>query len=421
MSDQRWLRPAFALACALFPVVARGQTAPLVPPPQAAPTRDEVEQAKSKIQKMYEEFLLWKAKLPFTLGAGAYIYYYQPVDYTTFAPTDRTGQLEVYAFYLKLDSEWHGLGGHLEMRFRDGGHLSTGAGNDYLRPYFTSNVWFQELYAYYQPRPWFRIRAGKMYRNVGILWDDSFFGNLLYMDGLKLNPDWGVGIDGTWENANGSFALTYSMQYILNTDGVQGGVTYARGIGPEPGTLGYEPRTYGPDPEGELDSGGHRQTQQRKLFTGRVAATIRPVKWVAVTAGVSGLTGEVRRSSAVDNVHINGRGSNVAADLTLAIGHLTVFGEYQRQLGDAVRSADYAWVGARYSWKGLQIRMSTSYVHYAVMPVVQEYMLVPGVQYTIGPLTILLEYDEWRRKDPRVSQAWQKYDRSLNAVLALGF
>ena len=87
--------------------------------------------------------------------------------------------------------------------------------NDYLRPFFTSNIWFQELYAYYAPRPYVRIRAGKMYRNVGILWDDSFFGNVLYADGLKLNPDRGITIDGTWATSGGRFSVAYSTQYFF--------------------------------------------------------------------------------------------------------------------------------------------------------------------------------------------------------------
>lgn len=133
---------------------------------------------KSKMQSMYEEFRGFKNRLPFTLGAGVYLFYYQPVDNTTFAPTDKNGYFQVYAFYLKLDSEWHGFGGHAEIRLRDGGHVGPGGTNQYLRGFFTSNIWFQEVYAYYKPRPWLNIKAGKIYRKVGIFWDDSFFGNV---------------------------------------------------------------------------------------------------------------------------------------------------------------------------------------------------------------------------------------------------
>jgi len=85
--------------------LARAQTAPLTPDISTPPTREEIEQAKSKIQKLYDEFLALKAKIPFQIGAGVYLFYYQPVDYTTFASTDRIGQFEVCAFHLKADSE----------------------------------------------------------------------------------------------------------------------------------------------------------------------------------------------------------------------------------------------------------------------------------------------------------------------------
>ena len=31
---------------------------------------------------------------------------------------------------------------------------------------------------------------------MGLFWDGSFLGNIEYYDGLKLNPDWGVCIEG---------------------------------------------------------------------------------------------------------------------------------------------------------------------------------------------------------------------------------
>jgi len=202
---------------------------------------------------------------------------------------------------------------------------------------------------------------------------------------------------------------------------VQGGITYARGVGAAPGAVGYNPRTFGPDPEAELDSTGSRSTQQRHILTGRLAATVKPLKWLSLTAGVSGLTSEVRSSSKAYGVDDTGRGTNVAADLTLGLGPVTVFGEYQKQVGPAVRDADYAWVGARYGYKGLQVRMSASYVRYKLDPVVEEYMLLPGTAYTIGGLTAIVEYDEWRRRDPRRSSEWEKYDRSMNFVLAYSY
>src|SRR5262249_12952385 len=182
------MRSAIIVAVLLWRSVAIAQgTAPPTPdtaPPQAPAPPAEMSEMKSKLQTMYEEFRNLKNRLPFNLGAGVYLFYYQPVDNTTFAPTDKTGYFQLYAFYLKLDSEFvtkHGaIGGHAEVRMRDGGHIGAGSSNQYLRGFFSSNIWFQELYAYYRPFSLLNIKAGKIYRKVGIFWDDSFFGNLQY-------------------------------------------------------------------------------------------------------------------------------------------------------------------------------------------------------------------------------------------------
>ncbi len=75
------------------------------PPPQSPAPQAEMSEMKSQVKSMYEEFRSFKERLPFSLGAGVYLFYYQPLDYTTFSPTDRNGYFQVYAFYLKLDKE----------------------------------------------------------------------------------------------------------------------------------------------------------------------------------------------------------------------------------------------------------------------------------------------------------------------------
>ena len=74
-----------------------------------------------------------------------------------------------------------------------------------------SNVWFQEAYGAITPSPHFNVRLGKMYQKMGLYWDDSFFGNLLYYSGIMLNPDWGV---PPWRDHSmlqgGSVTLNYS-------------------------------------------------------------------------------------------------------------------------------------------------------------------------------------------------------------------
>lgn len=399
-------------------------TAPPTPSPVEAPApQAEVSEMKTKLETMYDEFRALKDRLPFQLGAGVYLFYYQPVDTTTLSPGDLMGNFQVYAYYLKLDKDWHGLGAHTEIRMRDGGHTSPGANNAYLRGFFTSNIWFQEIYAYWQPRRWFGIKAGKMYRRVGLFWDDSFFGNLQYFDGQKLNPDYGLEVAGEKSFRGGLFTLAYSAQYFINSDGINGSLIAGRTVGTAPMGGNVDAiHLYSPSPEAELDSAGNRMTQVKNVIDARVAGVVQPRPWLSAELAASGLWGTVRRSSAVDMIDDQATYAQVAVDGTVHVGPLLAYAEYLRQFGPALRDADYLLVGARASWRRLSVRFNTSYVEYHLGPNVQEYILQPGATYTIGGgLAALVEYDEWERRDPRLGSKYTPYDRSMSFVIAYSY
>ena len=403
---------------------------------------------KSKLRTMYDEFRDLKNRLPFTLGAGVYLFYYQPVDNTIFAPTDKNGYFQVYAFYLKLDSEWHGFGGHTEIRMRDGGHVGAGGANQYLRSFFTSNIWFQEIYAYYKPWSILNVKAGKVYRKVGIFWDDSFFGNLQYFDGNKLVPDWGVSVEGDRDFLGGKVGLEYSLQYFYNSSGTNGSLDYGRTLGTAPDLDGSaaavaNSRTYSPSAVGETDSTGNRIGQLKHAIDARVALTLKPVKRLYVTVGASGLNSRILRvfknaslvPATAGNLSDESQFSQVAAELTVGVGPfhgvaLRFQGEYLRQFGPGMRDADYLLAGAKLTWKSLAVYLNNSYVRYSLSPAIQEYIIQPGISYAIGGgLAALIEYDEWQRKDPRGVSLWTgatstdfyAIDRSLNVVLAYSY
>jgi hypothetical protein len=399
---------------------------------------------KSKLQTMYEEFRNLKQRLPFSFGAGVYLFYYQPLDNTTFAPTDKNGYFQVYAFYLKIDSEFQtrygSVGGHAELRLRDGGHIGPGGSNQYLRGFFSSNVWFQELYAFYRPLPWLDIKAGKVYRKVGIFWDDSFFGNLQYFDGNKLAPDWGLSLEGSHDFAGGKLGLEYSAQYFYNGSGTNGSLDFGRTLGtPETAIDVQAVRDYSPTAEGAVDSFGTRMSELKHTVDARFAVTARPTKSFHLTVGLSGLNGRVarvwlggiNRSTMRDESQF----SQVAPELTLGLNVKTVtlrlIGEYLHQFGPGMREADYLLAGAKLTWKRLAVYINNSYVRYALTPAIEEYIIQPGISCTIGGgLAALVEYDEWQRRDPRgvplvwagaVSSNFYAIDRSLNVVLAYSY
>ena len=446
------MRSAIIVATLLASSAALAQgTSPPTPdttPPQGPAPQAEMSEMKSKLQTMYEEFRGLKNRLPFSIGAGVYLFYYQPLDNTTFSPTDKNGYFQVYAFYLKLDSEFatrYGtIGGHAELRMRDGGHIGAGSSNQYLRGFFSSNIWFQELYAYYRLSSLLNIKAGKVYRKVGIFWDDSFFGNLQYFDGNKLVPDWGLSIEGDRDFARGKLGLEYSVQYFYNGSGTNGSLDYGRTLGtPETATTVQAVRDYSPTAEGALDSAGTRMSQLKHAIDARVAVTLRPVKPLHITVGVSGFNGRVARvwkSGALLMTPMSDESqfSQVAPELTVGVKvgpiALRFMGEYLKQLGPGMREADYILAGAKLTWKGLAVYMNDSYVRYALTPAIQEFILQPGISYAIGGgLAALVEYDEWQRKDPRgvafplqaasmnTTTDFYAIDRSLNVVLAYSY
>jgi hypothetical protein len=426
-------------------------TAPPTPdttPPQSPAPQAEGSDVKSTMKSMYEDFRSFKEQLPFRLGAGVYLFYYQPLDYTTFSPTDRNGYFQVYAFYLKLDKEVvlrHGaIGAHAEIRMRDGGHVGAGGANQYLRSFFSSNIWFQELYAYYRPWSFLNIKAGKIYRKVGIFWDDSFFGNIQYFDGNKLVPDWGVSFEGNRDFVRGKLAIEYSAQYFYNGGGTNGSLDYGRTLGaPETAPTVQAVRDYSPTAEGATDSAGTRMSELEHGVDARLAMTLRPNKLLFVTAGVSGLNARVARvwktGLTLMPASDQSQFSQLAGELTIGgsagpVGWRLI-GEVLRQFGPGMRDADYVLAGAKATWHGLAAYLNCSYVRYALSPAIQEYILQPGITYTIGGgLAVLVEYDEWQRKDPRgvafplqaaaaggTTTDFYAIDRSVNVVLAYSY
>jgi hypothetical protein len=403
---------------------------------------------KSKMRSMYDDFRTLKERLPFSIGAGVYLFYYQPLDYTTFSPTDRNGYFQVYAFYLKLDKEFvlsHGaVGGHAEIRMRDGGHIGAGGANQYLRGFFSSNIWFQELYAYYRPWSFLNIKAGKIYRKVGIFWDDSFFGNIQYFDGNKLAPDWGLSLEGNRALFHGKLELEYSAQYFYNGGGTNGSLDYGRTLGtPEAAPSVQAVRDYSPTAEGAVDSAGTRMSELKHAVDARLALTLRPLKALYVTAGVSGFNGRVAR---VWKQGLTMMAQSDESQFSQVAGELTVggtagpvgwrlLGEYLHQFGPGMREADYVLAGAKGTWKGLAAYVNCSYVRYALSPAIQEFIIQPGITYAIGGgLAVLVEYDEWQRKDPRgvafplqaannaaPTTDFYAIDRSLNVVLVYSY
>ncbi|HKI85794.1 MAG TPA: hypothetical protein VKA53_03515, partial [Thermoanaerobaculia bacterium] len=146
------------------------------------------------------------AKPSTKLAGGIYLYYYAP------SLTGVQSYFEVYTLYGTLDAK--------SADGRYGLHVDARARDSKLRSFYTSNLWLEEAYAWART-PLGEFRAGKFYRRVGLFWDDSFFGDIQYFNGLKLNPDFGLELVGE-RDLHPRVAVRYSLQLFTNNDHVDG-------------------------------------------------------------------------------------------------------------------------------------------------------------------------------------------------------
>lgn len=371
------------------------------------------------------------------LSGGIYLYHYQPLD---LAGVDEL--TEVYALFLNLDRTEGPWTIHVQGRWRD----------TRLRSFFPSNVWIQEGWvAYEAPLEGRRsstdgapdaepseerdraadspatltLRAGKIYQRIGRFWDGSFFGNVHYFDGLKLDPEFGVeAVLAAPLGAGGSEAELY-LQGLVGSDRVNGALT-------------------GRDLEGE------EELEEKGLAAGlRVSASLAEM-------GGRGLRGTVRLSGLAERVEPppgsvarDATLEHVAADLELAWGGTGLLylewtrrasggpGELGRLLppgGTAARDV----AGSRTTWwlVGARARLGPVGLRYNVSTAgyddggFRERIHQPGFTWHAAEsVDVLLEYDDWRR-DPAGSPPApadelplreERIDRSLNLVLLLTF
>lgn len=326
------------------------------------------------------------AKPSFELSGGIYLFDYIPeLD-------GAKEKFEIYAFVLNLDAA--------RADGRYGLHVQTRARDTKLRPFFTSTVWFQEAYAWGKT-PVGEVHVGKVYRKVGIFWDDSFFGNVQYFNGLKLNPDFGAELVGS-KSASDRFSFDYSLQYFVVDDRVNGSL---------------DGREVASDPNAD----------QRNTVTARLVPT-----WKlgggkgSVALGLSGLYGRIDRLEGPDFPLSQG-----AADLTLAWGPSISYVEVLEQRGERDDAAhplsrlgydDSTYLLAGTRWQlghRVNARVNYSRVRYKGARAT-ETELLPGLVFTLDPsASVIVEYDHWKT-DPDHGEA-SFIDKSWSLVLHYSF
>lgn len=323
-----------------------------------------------------------------SFGGGVYLFHYRPFDLP-----GAVANTEIYAAYATADvrhGRWHLFG---EARARD----------SKLRPWFNGTTWVQQAFVGYDAAPSIdgsrlTIRAGKLYQTLGRFWDGSFFGNVQYFDGLKLNPQFAVEASGTWRATSG-VAVGYTAQYVANSDRVSGALA-----GRDFETLlGFRDR----------DGVGAR---------GTLAV---PVGRMGFTVGLSGLS----RGTA-DSTGRTWRVPHVAIDGEWRAGPAVVYAEWmRRQAGDLPPSlrasfagsrAEYWLAGAQWHQGVLHLRYNFSRGRYDDIGR-SDWIHQPGITIDLArDVHALLELDEWRtRLSGPAGGRTATTDQSLDFVLQL--
>lgn len=314
------------------------------------------------------------------VSGGIYLYHYQPVGLAGVEP-----KTEVYAAYVTLDRRTGPWTVHIQARARD----------SKLRPFFAGNVWLQEAWLGYgvaspSARSSVTLRAGKLYQTLGRSWDGSFFGNLQYFDGLKLNPQFALEAAG--RTRVGPLELGLSSQYILSSDRVSGALA-------------------GRDFE-TLDG-----------FRNRDGAGVR------ASASIAGASlGASLLSQGVDTAGRVYRVPHVALDGEYARGPITLYAEWTRRLAgslpavldSSIAGSRATWwlAGAQWSRGAVHLRYNFSRSSYDALGRT-EWIHQPGLTYDFAAgVHGLLEYDLWQTRTAGVTAI---SDRSLNVVLLLEF
>lgn len=360
------LRPALVLALTLLPAIAsaRAGSAPaeLGPPPGSS----------HDILPAIE------------VHGGVAAYLYQP----TYGPD---GQYFIYA-NLKLKGTWDWFGIYFEPRMS----------SEKMRSYYDSLAWIQQAYVSLEFAP-FSLRVGKIYKQVGLAWDRSFYGNIQVYEGLKFDPNQGLSFEGRF---GGAIGAAFWAQYFY-IDGYLNASLAGRDTVSIPG--------------------GRRRNI--------VAARFEPY-WdlgrdKRLTIGLSGESFQAELPEGTNDV------SRFAADLTLKVQNFALFGEVLQQFGAHVpafpypgdptavppvssrSSAEntYILAGAELAIGPLVPRYNLSIATYHDVTV-RELLHLPGISINIHPhATLFIEYAIW---DRLAKEGATIYDRSLNLTV-MGF
>ena len=174
------------------------------------------------VSNLYDDVQKWKKDEGIPIEIGAWHWWHANRNVSRHLQYGINGLEGTYYYYMHFDPATDNgagtkLGAHVDLRARDS--------NASFRPFFDSTLWLWEGYGYVQACD-MTFKAGKIWRRFGMDWDDSWYGNVAYFDGWKLDPDWGVSLERTCDFGHGVTAPSFAQVFVAQ-DRVNGSISGA--------------------------------------------------------------------------------------------------------------------------------------------------------------------------------------------------
>lgn len=325
----------------------------------------------------YENWEAWKQEHHLPITIGAYNWFHINNGGPAASGYGIPGLRGTYYWYLDADPRItlhndfiQAIGYHGELRFRES--------DNKFRSYFhNTHEWFYENYGYVDT-PVGRLKGGQIWMRFGMDWDDTWWGDVQYFDGLKLDTGYGFSWENTWHPTDDNrFKLGSFVQYFITQPDVSGSL------------VGANPQSV---------PGSH----ERNIGVIRLVPTWQLTDKSSLAIGVSGLAGQIQNTAA-----LGGDTSQLAwaADATYTYEHFKVFGEVDQSFGvinpnryvsggpsDRITDTE---IGAAYQCGPVTYRLAWS-AGFDANPSGHQYLWVPGVTVALTKnVTLYAEYVNW--------------------------
>ena len=256
------------------------------------------------------------------VGGGFILAYFQPYNMAGEARAqgrpEPKANFETFRAAILLDSKIDRFGVHIEFRARD----------KRVREFYEGTAWLEEIYGSVDlmkpdnPLGTAVLKVGKSYMQFGRFWDDSFYGNVHLRDGLKLDPNYGLSLEG--QIGKGKVGAKYFGQYYIIDGGTNTSLNTRDTIS-NPAPLSGHP------PSGQAGGGAASASLARKrnMFVGRIEPffALSPTTVFKVGASVQNFTADFGPTLDQQNVLRYG------ADVTANVAWFGAWAEYSVQKG----------------------------------------------------------------------------------------